>query len=154
MRETRALRHAIGDADVDSSYGLNEWSSVDEVDAVIWALVTLTGQVHRRFAPLSASPTEVQRFPRAGGERHARVCCWARFRTRRGRSCRLRLLQGSGHQGAIAAATARISSGPTRQQPPTSRAPAATQAGASAGWNVKGPAQPRAVASQSSPLFG
>ena len=47
-----------------------------------------------------------------------------------------------------------IADGPTRQQPPTNRAPDATQTAACSGPKVALPAQDRCRASQLSPLFG
>ena len=47
-----------------------------------------------------------------------------------------------------------IAPGPTRQQPPTSRAPASNHAVTRSGANVASPVHDRASASQTSPLFG
>lgn len=57
-------------------------------------------------------------------------------------------------QRRTAAASAVIWSGPTRQQPPISRAPARSQPATRSAVNVAAPRQPRARASQDSPLFG
>ena len=53
-----------------------------------------------------------------------------------------------------AAWIAAISAGPTRQQPPTSRAPAASQEPTRPGAKAGSPTHRRAAASQPSPLFG
>ena len=59
----------------------------------------------------------------------------------------------TGHPGADRA-NCLIADGPTRQQPPTNRAPDATQTAACSGPKVALPAQDRRCASQLSPLFG
>lgn len=48
-RETRELRRAIGDADGNSSFGLDVGSSAEEVGAVVWAMVSLTSRLHDRL---------------------------------------------------------------------------------------------------------
>src|SRR6202011_1320762 len=60
----------------------------------------------------------------------------------------------SGHAECSASRIAAIPAGPTRQQPPTSRAPAATQDRTRRGSKELGPCHARAAASQASPLFG
>lgn len=48
-RGTKALRRAIGDVEPDAPPRLTEQSELDEVIAVIWAMVTLTDRIHRHI---------------------------------------------------------------------------------------------------------
>ncbi|MDN5767037.1 MAG: hypothetical protein L0H96_14095 [Humibacillus sp.] len=48
-QQVRELRRAIGDADGTSLFGLNPQSSVEQVTAVLWAMVSLTTRLHERL---------------------------------------------------------------------------------------------------------
>lgn len=48
-RETPELRRAVGDAEGDSSFGLDAHSSAEQVGAVVWAMVSLTSRLHDRL---------------------------------------------------------------------------------------------------------
>lgn len=48
-QQVREVRRAVADTRADASFGLDEQSSVEQVGAVVWAMVSLTSRLHARL---------------------------------------------------------------------------------------------------------